>query len=176
MKRFILLFSTLMFLTSGALMAQEERAASPAAKLVQKVGLTDVTVEYSRPSMKERSIFAEDGLVPFGKIWRTGANAATKITFSGPVTIGDTELEAGSYAILTKPGEDKWAVHFYEFKARGWGSYREATPAAAVEVAPSMSSVAMESFLITVDNLRDYSASLVMIWDKTIVSVPFKVK
>lgn len=176
MKKFVLLLSVLMLFSAGSLTAQEERAPSPTAKLTQKVGLTDVTIEYSRPSMKGRTIFAEDGLVPFGKIWRTGANYATKVTFSGPVTIGDTELEAGSYAILTKPGKDTWAVHFYPFKANGWGSYREATPAVAVEATPTMGSEVVESFLITIDELRDYSASLVMMWDKTSVAVPFKVK
>lgn len=176
MKKFVLLLSTILVFSAGSLSAQEERAPSPAATLSQKVGLTDVTIEYSRPSMKDRTIFAKDGLVPFGKIWRTGANSATKITFSGPVTIGDTELEAGAYAILTMPGEDSWMVHFYPFEANGWGSYRNADPAVAVEATPTMGSEAVESFLITVDELRDYSASLVMMWDKTRVAVPFKVK
>lgn len=163
-------------MTMGSLQAQDSRAPSPSAKLVQKVGLTDVTVEYSRPSMKDRTIFAEDGLVPFGKIWRTGANLATKVTFSGPVTIGETELEAGSYAILTKPGADEWAVHFYTYKASGWGSYREAKPAAVATAKSSTSENSTESFLISIDELRDYSASLVMMWENTKVSVPFKVK
>ncbi|MEM6378059.1 MAG: DUF2911 domain-containing protein [Bacteroidota bacterium] len=175
MKKFVLLLSTLLLFTAGSLTAQD-RAPSPAATVSQKVGLTDVTIEYSRPSMKDRTIFAKDGLVPFGKIWRTGANGATKITFSGPVTIGDTELEAGSYAILTKPGKDSWAVHFYPFKANSWGSYRDAKPVAMAEAKPSMGSNSVESFLITIDNLRDYSAHLVMMWDKTKVEVPFKVK
>ena len=175
MKKFVFLLSALLLFTAGSLTAQD-RAASPAATVSQKVGLTDVTIEYSRPSMKERTIFAKDGLVPFDKIWRTGANSATKITFSGPVTIGGTELEAGSYAILTKPGKDSWAVHFYPFKANGWGSYREATPAAIAEAKPSVGSSSIESFLITIDNLRDYSAHLVMMWDKTKVEVPFTVQ
>jgi hypothetical protein len=176
MKKFALLLSALMLSAAVSLTAQDQRAPSPAAKLVQKVGLTDVTVEYSRPSMKGRTIFAEDGLVPFGKIWRTGANGATKVTFSGPVTIGETELEAGTYAILTKPGADKWAVHFYTFEANGWGSYQKATPVAIAEAMPTVRSENVESFLITIDALKDYSAHLVMMWEKTSVAVPFKVK
>lgn len=176
MKKFTLLLCLLMVFSSGSLIAQGQRAASPAAKFTQKVGLTDVTIEYSRPGMKGRTIFADDGLVPYGKLWRTGANSATKITFSGPVTIGDKELEAGSYAILTQPGKDSWMVHFYPFKENGWGTYRKETPAVAVEAKPSMGSTVVESFLITIDELRDYSASLVMMWDKTRVAVPFKVK
>lgn len=176
MKKFVLFLSALMLFAAGSLSAQDQRAPSPAAKLMQKVGLTDVTVEYSRPSMKGRTIFAKDGLVPFDKIWRTGANGATKITFSGPVTIGDTELEAGTYAILTKPGKKTWAVHFYPFEANGWGSYQKATPAAMAEATPTMGSQSVESFLITIDHLKDYSAHLVMMWDKTSVAVPFTVK
>ncbi len=176
MKKFVLLLSALMLIATVSLTAQEQRAASPSAKLVQKVGLTDVTVEYSRPSMKDRKIFGKDGLVPFDAIWRTGANGATKITFSGPVTIGGTELAAGSYAILTKPGKKAWAVHFYTFKENGWGAYTEAKPAAMVEVSPSKIKPSVESFLMTVDHLRDYSAHLVMMWENTSVAVPFKVK
>ena len=76
-------------------------AASPSSTLIQKVGLTDVTVEYSRPSMRGRTIFGD--LVPYDKLWRTGANARTKIIFSENVNIGGQELKAGSYAIFTKP-------------------------------------------------------------------------
>lgn len=176
MKKIVLSLSVFMLFVATAMQAQEERAASPAAKLTQKVGLTDVTIEYSRPSMKERTIFADDGLVPFGKIWRTGANQATKITFSGPVTIGDTELDAGTYAILTKPGAEEWAVHFYTYKASGWGSYRNADPVAVATATPGEISPAVESFIITISNLRDYSASLVMAWENTVVAVPFTVK
>ena len=83
---------------------------SPFQKIEQKVGLTDVTLEYSRPSMKGRAIYG--GLVPYDKLWRTGANANTKITFSDDVMIGETELKAGSYAIFTKPGMSSWEVMF----------------------------------------------------------------
>lgn len=176
MKKFLWSLSMLMILAIGSIQAQENRAPSPSAKLMQKVGLTDVTIEYSRPGMKERTIFAKKGLVPFGKLWRTGANSATKITFSGPVTFGETELAAGSYAILTIPGAASWEVNFYSYEAGGWGSYREADPVATVKAEPVMLSAPIESFLITVDNLRDYSATLVMAWDKTWVGIPFTVK
>lgn len=176
MNKLFIAFLILAFAGISNVQAQEEqRAASPSAKLVQKVGLTDITIEYSRPSMKDRKIFAADGLVPFGKSWRTGANAATKITFSDAVKIGDGELAAGSYAILTTPGESTWDVNFYPFEGAGAGSYAKADPAVTMRVAVVKNAVSVESFLITIDGLRDYSASIVFAWENTVVSLPITV-
>jgi len=176
MNKILFSLCTVMLFALGSIQAQGNRAPSPSAKLVQKVGLTDVTIEYSRPGMKDRTIFAADGLVPFGKKWRTGANSATKITFSDAVTFGDTELAAGSYAILTTPNAKSWDVHFFPYEATRWGGYASATPTLTVSADAQMMSNSIESFLITIDHLRDYSAHLVMMWDKTMVAVPFKVK
>lgn len=176
MNKILFSLCAIMLLALGTIQAQENRAPSPSAKLVQKVGLTDVTIEYSRPGMKDRTVFAADGLVPFGKKWRTGANAATKITFSDAVTIGDTEVAAGSYAILTTPSAKSWDVHFFPYEATRWSGYASADPALTVTAETKMLSQPIESFLITIDHLRDYSAHLVMMWDKTMVAVPMKVK
>src|SRR5688572_14329931 len=89
----------------------ETPAPSPSAKLQQKVGLTDITIEYSRPSVKGRTIFGD--LVPYDKLWRTGANARTKITFSDDVKISGKEVKAGTYAIFTRPTAKSWEVIFY---------------------------------------------------------------
>ena len=175
MLKTILSFLTLALFCATTMQAQGNRAASPAAKLEQKVGLTDVTIEYSRPGVKDRVIFADDGLVPFGKLWRTGANAATKITISDAITIGDGELAAGSYAILTKPGAETWDVNFYPYEASRWSGYRDAEPAVTVRATPTAAANKIESFIITIDNLRDNSATLIMAWDKTVVGVPFGV-
>src|SRR5512139_1554795 len=83
---------------------------SPKATLTQRVGLTDVTISYSRPSVKGRVIWGE--LVPFDKPWRTGANAATTITFSDDVTVEGQKLAAGTYSIVTIPGKAEWTVIF----------------------------------------------------------------
>ena len=85
-------------------------APSPTATFTQKVGLTEVSINYSRPSMKGRKIYGD--LVPFGKLWRTGANMATKITFADDVKIGGNDLKAGTYALFTIPGENEWTVIF----------------------------------------------------------------
>lgn len=154
----------------------QNRAASPTATFNQKVGLTDISVTYSRPSVKDRTIFADDGLVPFGKIWRTGANSASKITFSDDVEINGTPLPKGSYAILTIPTADAWTVNFYPYDQSRWSSYTEATPAASVQASPSTMDTKVESFLIAIDHLSDYGAHLVIAWDHTSVSLPFKVK
>ncbi len=111
MKKIILLFSALM-LTVGIQAQIQTPQPSPFQKIEQKVGLTDVTLEYSRPSMKGRTIFG--GFVPYNTIWRTGANANTKITFSDDVEIGGQKLLAGTYAIFTKPGTSSWEVYFYQ--------------------------------------------------------------
>ena len=81
---------------------------SPACTIKQRVGLTDIEVVYSRPGIKGRQIFGS--LVPYDKVWRTGANNATKITFSTPVKLNGQDVAAGSYALYTIPGEDEWTI------------------------------------------------------------------
>jgi len=146
-------------------------AASPASKVKQTVGMTEITVEYSRPSMKGRTIFAADGLVPFGKRWRTGANAATKVTFSEDVTIEGKAVEAGSYAMFTTPGATSWDVHLFEHTSNSAGGYGEATPAATVSVTPQTSPMDVESFMIGFDGLHDEGATMYMLWSNVMVPV-----
>src|SRR5690554_5833761 len=118
MKNIFFLFSIL--LSSLAIQAQiQTPQASPFQKIEQKVGLTDVTLEYSRPSMKGRTIVG--GLVPYDEIWRTGANENTKITFSNDVEIGGQTVNAGTYAIYTKPSASSWEVYFYS-DSNNWGN------------------------------------------------------
>jgi hypothetical protein len=109
-------------------------------------------------------------------MWRTGANSATKITFSDAVTIGDGELAAGSYAILTKPGADTWDINFYPYEASSWSSYSEKSPAVTIKATSKMLPNSVESFLIAIDDLKDYSASVILRWEKTVVSFPIGVK
>lgn len=85
--------------------------ASPFAKVEQRVGLTDITIEYSRPSIKGREIYGN--LVPFNVLWRTGANARTNITFSTDAVVGGKSLSKGTYALFTIPGQQEWEIIFY---------------------------------------------------------------
>jgi hypothetical protein len=97
-------------------------APSPACTIKQRVGLTDIEVDYSRPGVKNREIFG--GLIPYGQVWRTGANAATKIIFSTDVKLNGTEIPAGTYALFTIPGEDEWTIIINKGAAMGRLSIR----------------------------------------------------
>lgn len=150
-------------------------SASPTTSLEQTVGLTDVTIVYSRPSMKDRAIFAKDGLVPYGQIWRTGANSATKITFDDDVKLGGKDLKKGSYAILTKPSADSWEFMVYTYEKGSWSSYKSQTPIATFSVKSMKSGRSMETFTIDFNNARDESADIEFSWENTYVSVPLNV-
>ncbi|AUC14553.1 dihydrolipoamide dehydrogenase [Tenacibaculum sp. SZ-18] len=148
---------------------------SPLSKIEQKVGLTDVTVEYSRPGVKGRKVFGD--LVPFGKLWRTGANKNTIVTFSQDVTIDGKSLKKGSYAIFTKPGTTSWEVMFYS-DTNNWGTPRKwddkkvaLTTTAKVQKMP----MTVESFTITIDDLTNNSAVLGILWENTYAGIKFNV-
>lgn len=165
----------LVFAVSFSVNAQVETPApSPFQKIEQKVGLTDVSLEYSRPSMRERTIFG--GLVPYGEMWRTGANANTKITFSDDVEVGGKTLKAGSYAIYTKPGTQNWDVIFYS-DSDNWGTpqeWDESKVAASVSVPVYPMEMDVQSFTMTFDDISNTSANLGMIWERVYVGVPIK--
>ena len=171
MKKIIFLFAALL-LTAGIQAQIQTPASSPVQKIEQKVGLTDVTLEYSRPSMKGRTIFG--GLVPYDAMWRTGANANTKITFSDNVEIGGKTLKAGTYAIYTKPGSSNWEVYFYN-DASNWGTpekWDDSKVAAQVTAQAFPMPMDIETFTMTFDDLKNDSAMLGLLWEKTYVGVP----
>ncbi len=170
-KLFLLFFSVAVFATAQI----EAPQPSPKAKVMQTVGLTDVTVEYSRPAMKGRDIFG--GLVPYGKLWRTGANENTLITFSDEVKFGGKNVEAGTYAIYTKPGKDQWEVILYT-DTNNWGNPAEwdaSKIAASVMAKTEKLNMPQESWTIAINELSMDGAHLQMMWDKTLVRVPFTV-
>jgi hypothetical protein len=148
---------------------------SPAAKLEQVVGLTDVTLEYSRPAMRGRTIFG--GLVPYGKVWRTGANANTKISFGDDVIVDGQELKKGTYAIYTIPNETTWDVIFYS-DATNWGNpqeWDESKVAAKTTVQSNTIEAKIESFTFLFDDVKSGSAVLGILWDNIYVGVKFEV-
>ncbi len=178
MKRTFLRLSFLLAalsLTIG-LQAQDKPAPSPASKLEQRVGTTDITITYSRPGVKDRTIFSKDGLQPYGEFWRVGANQATKIEFSKDVKVGGEELSAGAYTILAKPGKSEWMVMMYAYEANGWGSYRQKDPDASWTIKPEAMKEMVETFRIDVNNIRDYSADINLEWEKTRITLPIEVK
>ena len=162
-----------LFLAAGSLRAQiQSPPPSPSAKLETTVGLTDVTVEYSRPGAKGRTLFAADGLVPYGEIWRTGANQATKITFGDDVTVAGTEVPAGAYAVLSKPTADQWEVMLYDYSGSNWTSYVEQEPAVTLTATPEEAGATYENFTIDVTNYSLDGADLTMQWGSTMVALP----
>lgn len=147
---------------------------SPFSKIEQKVGLTDVTLEFSRPGMRGRTIFGD--LVPFGKVWRTGANANTKITFSTDVTVNGQNLKAGSYAIYTIPNKDKWEVMFYT-DTNNWGTPRNWDDSkVAVKMSADVMPMPMkiETYTMTFDDLTNNSAVIGILWENTYVGIQFE--
>jgi tetratricopeptide (TPR) repeat protein len=148
---------------------------SPKSVLNQVVGLTDVTIDYSRPSAKGRIVFGD--LVPFGKLWRTGANSNTTVSFSDDVTINGKSLKKGKYALYTIPKADMWEVDFYT-ATDNWGTpenWDENKVALSVIVDPIQLGNHVESFTIGINNLTNDSATLDISWEKTMISVKFEV-
>ena len=151
-------------------------APSPAATLKQRVGLTDITIVYSRPSMRGRNIFG--GLLPYGEVWRTGANAATRITFSTPVKFGGVDLAAGAYELFTIPGPAEWTVILQKLPEKAsWGAYTydQKNDTARVTVKPVVTGAPVETFGFAFENLRDESATLNLAWENTRVPVEIAV-
>lgn len=149
--------------------------ASPKASVTQTVGLTEVVIDYSRPSAKGRTIFGD--LVTFGKLWRTGANQNSMVTFSDDVVIDGKTLKKGKYAIFTTPKADSWEVFFYT-DTQNWGNpenWDESKVALKTSVKPETLNRNVETFTIAINNLDNNFAHLEISWEKTIVAVKFEV-
>ena len=150
-------------------------AASPACTLKQRIGLTDVEIVYSRPGVKGRTIFG--GIVPYGQVWRTGANQATKISFSTPVKLEGHDIPAGTYALFTIPAEDSWTIILSK-KVNQWGAFQYNTNDDVVrfEVTPvTLNDTRVETFAIEFNRIRDDSALLELVWEKTVVPIHMEV-
>lgn len=157
---------------SGAI-AQNLPQPSPTGTLTQEVGLTLVEVEYSRPGVKDRTIFGE--LVAYDQMWRTGANRATKVSFSTDVKINGKELKAGDYSLFTIPGKDNWEVMFNtNLELSGTSGYQDSEEALRVSV-PAKSHSFTETFTIGVNNIKNDAASLCLRWEETEVCVEMTV-
>lgn len=168
------LLASLMILFNSNILAQEilTPRLSPFCELTQYVGVSKITITYSRPGVKEREIWG--GLVPYDQIWRTGANENTTIEFSDPVTINGNKLDAGKYGLHTIPGKEKWIVIF-SFDNDKWGSmnYAKQNDALRIEVTPEEHPFA-ERLTIDVEHFTDRSADVAIFWEK--LKVCFKVE
>lgn len=172
---FALPFATESFFLPGSLRAAEEKkiefpAPSQHATVKQRVGLTDVEIDYSRPNKNNREIFG--GLVPYGKLWRTGANAVTKITFSKPVALGGKQIPAGEYALFTIPTADEWTIIISkDAKVQSAADYKQENDAARITAKPEPNPNTVETFTISLGDVKGASATLNFLWDKTRVPV-----
>jgi hypothetical protein len=146
---------------------------SPKAVLSQTIGLTDFTVTYSRPGVKGRKIWG--GLVPYGEVWRTGANEATSFVTTGEATIAGRKLPAGEYSLYTIPGETEWTMIISTEKG-AWGSftYDKAKDASRLTVKPA-AAPHEEWMRFTFENLAPSSGDLVLHWEKLQLSIPIEV-
>lgn len=173
-KIFLFLISATLALSPN-LFAQAPKvdfpSPSPACTIKQRVGLTDIEVVYSRPSMKGRDIFGDGGLVPSGKVWRTGANNATKITFSTTVKLNGTDVPAGSYALYTIPGESAWTIILNKGVGKSGTQYDEKDDVVRFEASPLQLSTTIETFTIEFNRIRDDSAVLNIVWANTVVPI-----
>jgi hypothetical protein len=148
-------------------------APSPTQTVKQDFALSTVELSYSRPSVKGRKIFGD--LVPYGKVWRTGANQATTITFGEEVTIGDKKVPAGKYGLLTIPDQNEWTLIITkQLDVTSPANYKQDQDVARVKLKPETLPFAIESFMMVFDNIKPSSMDLVILWDNTAVQVPIK--
>ena len=172
----LLLLSSSSLLLPATPVAAQELAfpqASPPALVRNQVGLTTVEIEYARPGVKGRKIFG--ALVPYGKIWRTGANTATRVSFSTDVMVGGETVTAGDYALFTIPGETEWTI-ILNTVAGQWGSYAysEAQDVLRVKV-PAETVEHVETMHLDLENIHKASADLTLTWETTRVRVPLEI-
>ena len=175
--RIALSLLALLILASSPALAQErgneEPRNSPNAAVSQTIGTTEVRITYGRPSVNDRTIFADDGLVPYGEVWRTGANEATTFSVSDDVMIEGEALSAGTYSLYTLPGENTWTIIFNNV-ANQWGTnYDESKDALRVEVSPEPGPQ-VEMMMFYFEKVTDTSGTCVLHWAD--VRVPFEIQ
>lgn len=149
-------------------------AASPRQKVEQQFSTSKITVDYSRPGVKGRKIFGE--LVPFGKVWRAGANSATKITFEQSVTVGGKVVPAGSYGMFVVPTDKEWKIILNK-DAQQWGAYQYDEKLNVVDITVPVQKLMdkQEWFEIELNPVDDHAVDMVIKWDVAKVTVPVKV-
>ncbi len=146
-------------------------APSPVCTFKQSVGLSEITIEYSRPGVKGRTVFGD--LVPFGKVWRTGANASTKITFGEEVKLQGNSIPAGTYAFFTIPDKDEWTIIFNK-NLTLWGSdgYKSEEDVMRIKVKPVSVKDTIETMTFDITDLSSTSANIIFSWEQIRLVIP----
>lgn len=159
-------------LTTGSLKAQiKTPAPSPLQTVKQAFALSDITVEYSRPSAKGRVVFGD--VVPFGSIWRTGANSTTKITFGEDVKVEGNDVKAGTYGLYTIPNKDSWEIMLYKDLTLGGNvaDYKKENEVLRFTVKSTSLTEKVETFAINVADITSNTANVELVWEKTRVAI-----
>jgi hypothetical protein len=171
MKKIVIVISAISFLTTIAVAQVRMPAPSPTQTIKQDFGLGTIEVVYSRPGAKGRKIFGD--LVPFNKLWRTGANAATSIHFSEPVELNGKKIDTGTYVLYSIPNLDNWDI-ILNTGVKNWGTenYKENDDICRFKVEPVKMKNKLETFTMQFANVKPESCELQLMWDKTLVSIP----
>ena len=156
--------------TSASAQGLKTPMPSPTQTLKQAFALSDITIEYSRPSIKGRTVFGD--LVPYGKVWRTGANSSTKITFGDDMKVNGTNVKAGTYAIYTVPNKDNWDIMLYKDLNLGGSvaDYKKENEVLRFNVKTKALSDKVETFTINVADITPKSANIEFSWEHTHVA------
>lgn len=172
MKKLVLLNALLLSVVSLTVAQIRLPATSPAATIAQGIGLAMVTVDYSRPALKGRVMFGDQ--IPYGKVWRTGANRSTKFTVSEPIMVNGTSLPAGSYGLFTIPGQSEWTIIFSK-DAVGSGAfnYKPENDVMRFSVKPEKTAPT-EYFTVEFTDFTSTTANLTLRWENVQVKVPLK--
>ncbi len=166
------ILSTVFICTIAAIATAQLKvpAPSPTQTIKQDFGLSSMELIYSRPAMKGRKIFGD--LVPWSKVWRTGANSATRLKFNDDVMIGGKALKAGEYALYTIPGENEWDIIINKGSANWGTNYKQEDDVLRIKAKPMKLNDKVETFTMQFANLQPTSADLHIMWDKTAVAIP----
>ena len=171
MKKLLIVSTVISCLFLNNVLAQVKfPAASPTQTIKQDFGMGNIELTYSRPSAKGRKVFGD--IVPMDKLWRTGANAATKITFDNPVEIGGKKIDTGSYILYTIPGEDNWEVILNK-GLKNWGvdGYKESEDVVRFKVPAMKSTANIETFTMQFANVKAESCDLQVMWEKRAIAI-----
>ncbi|MEO6719066.1 MAG: DUF2911 domain-containing protein [Ferruginibacter sp.] len=170
-KTITVAFAFIFFLLLNTTAQVKFPAPSPTQTIKQEFGLGSIEVTYSRPSAKGRKVFGD--LVPNDKLWRTGANSATKLSFTEPVEIGGRKLDSGTYVLYTIPGEESWEVIINKgVKNSGVDGYKESEDVVRFKVVPTKEKTKTETFTMQFANVKPESCELRLIWENKVVAIP----
>ena len=173
----VIIFTLLLFTVNLSFSQINTPRVSPASEVEQMVGLTEIEIEYSRPSMRGREVFGN--LVPFGKVWRTGADNSTKISFDTDVIISGKTIQSGTYSIFSIPNKESWEIIFYS-DVELWGVPRDWSENKIVfssmfDVKKLKKSNTVETFTISFNDLTNNDVNMSISWENTLVDIKIEV-